>query len=686
MGFLFPLFLIAGLVLIVPILIHLFNLRKYKHVLYPNTRFLQQLQIASKKSAQLQKKWLLLTRLLFLAALILAFAKPYIGNNINANKSKRIQVIYIDNSLSMLAKNGQETLLQQEKNKAIQLIESSDKDARFLIWNNDKMMAMQALDKKLAKEEVTSIKPSSFVVDVNKIVINLLASQENEPNELWSVYLFSDFQKSTFLAKNHLQEIKNTQFNLIPFQAKNLTNLSIDTAYFVDNNQIDNQENKLIVRVKKSGDLDEKNSSNLRVQIGQQTKAVAKISTFNAQQIWSDTLTVSLATGWQKVELTLNDYPLTFDDTFRMTIQPVANLSVLVIGDNAIEPHLQAALNSYKGFQQQWKSSASINSTTDLAPYSLIILQNLDNLSNDLVGLIKTKLADGGSVLLFPGKSADKSALNNELKNIATISFGALDTSKQIVSGIQEHHPILTDLFSQIPQNIQLPSVSKRFPIQAGFNANQQAIMNFKDGTPFLAQYSIEKGKLFVLSSPLDVQASDFPLSYFFVPILYKMAIQSQGLLPAAISLGNQNPIWLKSSSDKNNRSVWHLKANNYDAVPVQKPSGSGIDLYLGQLQSVHPGFYKLQQDDGADSVLIAINANRSESEIEYASEKEIIQNLKPIEINWINEDDLNQKGWQNQNSSFPLWKICVLIALLCLAAETYLLLNGRKVKEVKKE
>jgi len=681
MGFLFPLFLIAGVVLIIPILIHLFNLRRYKHVFFPNTRFLQQLQIASKKSAQLQKKWLLLTRLLFLSALILAFAKPYLFSSQNDIKSKSIKVLYIDNSLSMLAKKGQESLLQQAKNQAIQFIESGSKEGRFLVWSNAKMSSMRPLEKTIAIQEVTEIKPSPIVVDANRILGNLLATQENEPNENWSVYLFSDFQKSTFLtAKNQVTSLKNTQLTFVPFQVSKLANLFIDTAYFYNPSLEDNQDNQLIVQVKKSGDL-ENNASSLRVQIGDQTRAVTKIEGFNTENIWRDTINISLASGWQKVTLSLNDFPLSFDDTFRMALQPVANLSVLVIGEGVMEAHLQTAFSSYKGFQVQWQSVSSLNPNMDLEHFSLIVLQNMDNLPENLIQLVKSKLENGGTVLLFPGNAHDKSNLNRTFQTISDISFGAFDSTKQQVSSLQENQPLIKDLFDRIPPNIQLPVVSKRFPIQSGLNANQQSIMNFKDGTPFLAQYAVEKGKLFLFAMPLDVQSSDFPLSYFFVPLLYKMAIQSQGENPAAIRIGDPNPVWIKAAADRNKRSVWHLKASDFDAVPVQKPSGSGIDVFLGQVNT-NPGFYILQQEDRTDSILVALNANRIESEIEYASKKEVEQNLEPLKMDWFGPSELSNIGWKNQQGAFPLWKVCVLIALLCLGMETYLLFQKKKVTE----
>jgi hypothetical protein len=57
--------------------VHLFQLRRFKKEYFTNVRFLKELSIQTRKSSQLKKWLLLLTRLLLLLCLILAFAQPF---------------------------------------------------------------------------------------------------------------------------------------------------------------------------------------------------------------------------------------------------------------------------------------------------------------------------------------------------------------------------------------------------------------------------------------------------------------------------------------------------------------------------------------------------------------------------------------------------------------------------------
>ena len=97
MQFKYPELFYAFFLLLIPILIHLFQLRKFKTELFTNVAFLKHLKLKTRKSSQL-KKWLVLaSRLLFLAMLVFAFAQPFYSKFKQENLSKET-VIYLDNS------------------------------------------------------------------------------------------------------------------------------------------------------------------------------------------------------------------------------------------------------------------------------------------------------------------------------------------------------------------------------------------------------------------------------------------------------------------------------------------------------------------------------------------------------------------------------------------------------------
>ena len=96
--------------LVIPILVHLFQLRRFKKEYFTNVRFLKELYIQTRKSSKI-KKWLLLaTRLLLLTFLIIAFTQPFFKAKDTKNSSNEMYIV-LDNSFSMQAKGQKGELL-----------------------------------------------------------------------------------------------------------------------------------------------------------------------------------------------------------------------------------------------------------------------------------------------------------------------------------------------------------------------------------------------------------------------------------------------------------------------------------------------------------------------------------------------------------------------------------------------
>ena len=125
MQFKHPELLYALFLLLIPIIVHLFQLRRFQKVAFTNVQFLKQVTLQTRKSSQL-KKWLtLLTRLLLLAAIIFAFAQPFTSKFQNLKTNKET-VVYLDNSFSMQAKGDKGELLKRAVQDIINAMNDTD--------------------------------------------------------------------------------------------------------------------------------------------------------------------------------------------------------------------------------------------------------------------------------------------------------------------------------------------------------------------------------------------------------------------------------------------------------------------------------------------------------------------------------------------------------------------------------
>ncbi|MBV1887908.1 MAG: BatA domain-containing protein, partial [Urechidicola sp.] len=102
MQFKHPEILYGLLLLIIPIIVHLFQFQRFVKTPFTNVKFLKEIILQTRKSSQLKKWIILLLRLGAFSALIFAFSQPYFSD-----KSENVElntIIYLDNSLSMQSK------------------------------------------------------------------------------------------------------------------------------------------------------------------------------------------------------------------------------------------------------------------------------------------------------------------------------------------------------------------------------------------------------------------------------------------------------------------------------------------------------------------------------------------------------------------------------------------------------
>ena len=91
-----PKLLYALFAIAIPIIIHLFNLRRHKKIYFSSIRFLKQIKEDNKKQSELKNKLILLSRILAITFLVFGFAKPYIPADSRIKPDEII--LYIDNN------------------------------------------------------------------------------------------------------------------------------------------------------------------------------------------------------------------------------------------------------------------------------------------------------------------------------------------------------------------------------------------------------------------------------------------------------------------------------------------------------------------------------------------------------------------------------------------------------------
>jgi hypothetical protein len=668
-NFLYPLFLVAALAIAIPIIIHLFNFRKYKKVFFPDIRFLKEIQEQTQKSSQLKHLLILLSRILAVLSLVFAFAQPFFSKDADkVTQGPKAISIYIDNSYSMGVETNSLSLLDLAKGKAKQIIETSAINDQFQLLTNDfGYNENRFLSKNEALQQLSTIQLSPK----SKLAATILEKQKQllatEPGFKKQLIYISDFQQSSFTKDISTSDSLKKFFVAVNATATN--NLSIDTVYFETPSLQLNEPNPMVVKIKNNG-TEEVNTS-VTLMVNNQLKSVVN-TTIKAGELKSEPLTFTTATaGVQKMQVYLNDYPVNFDDTFYVSGKVNSNYSVLILNQTNANAFLSSVFKPGTQFRVDNNNVQTIKPEL-LKNYSLVVLNGATGLSPLLSEALNQYVTTGGSMLVFPPQNGPLQDMNALLNKTAGINYLRIDTAKAYITNYNKSHEIFRDIFVKTPENIDLPIVYKHYLISSAALSSQQKLFSFSNGDAFLSATKVGNGKLYFCTSSAEITWSNFPKSYWFLPILYKMAYSNASNSINALTLGKNAALNIENTK-VTDKTVYHIGGNGYDAIPEQRSSGNNVMINVNNAVR-QAGLYGIYLPEAKDTVFTGINYDRIESDLNYWSMADLKNSTKLRNAEWLNDKIDVAAGINELQHGMPLWKVCIILALLFLLTEILLI------------
>jgi hypothetical protein len=382
--------------------------------------------------------------------------------------------------------------------------------------------------------------------------------------------------------------------------------------------------------------------------------------------------------------LELNDFPITFDDTFYFSFELAKNIPVLCI--NASDPNIKTTdnlyLNTLFGVDSLFILKNVKENNLDYSTLSnnkLIVLNGLKSISSGLSQELKRFVSNGGSLLIFPNAKCDLNSYQEFLTSVKTNYYEALDSVPTKVDKINLENPIYKDVFDKktfSTSNLNLPIVNKHFIFSKSTRSNEEYLLKLQNGDAFLSKYDVGKGKIYLSSVPLQTDFSNFPKHSLFVPTLYKIGIYSQTTQPLFYTIGN-NPI-IELNDLLTTEKVYHIRSLNahFDIIPEHKVMDSKTEINVHN-QITNAGNYNLFSDKDLISGF-AFNFNRIESDLSCPTSEELKDQLTTNNINNIRVLKTEHKDLKAQLTEVEqgksLWKLCIILALLFLAVEVLLI------------
>jgi hypothetical protein len=485
MHFIYPFFLFALALLVIPVLVHLFNFRRYQKIYFSNVQFLKEIQEQQSSRRNLKERLILASRLLALTFLVLAFAKPYLPGS-NAAETGRQQVIsiFVDNSYSMQTRSREGALLDEAKKRAKEVASAYSINDRFQLLTQDfEGRHQRLLNRDEFNDAVDAVKISPQSRTLQQIVKRQQSLLNTMPNSNRSVYIISDLQKN--MAGNFkLKADSGVHINLVQLEANDLPNIAVDSAWLLSAVHHPGETERLVVRLHNYA-TEKAEKIPLKVLINGRQKALGSY-TINGRSAQNDTLHFSgLQAGWQHGEITLQDNPVTFDNQFYFTFKVNSQMPLLLISGETANPFLRSVFAVDPFFAVKQVTDGNIDYAS-LNSYNLIVLSDTRNISVGLSQQLKTYVSKGGTLMFFPSTNADLTNNETFLRPLGASYPEKLVTENTKVSAINLQSPVFKGIFETAPQNPDLPVVKKYYGLRV-VSSTEDKLMVLPGEQPFWA-------------------------------------------------------------------------------------------------------------------------------------------------------------------------------------------------------
>lgn len=653
---LFGLFALA-----IPIIIHLFNFRRHKIVYFSNTATLKTIEQENAKTKKLKYIISLIMRMLFIAGLVFAFAYPYNPEQkLKVDDADNLVAVYIDNSMSMHSQSSEISLIEDARASARKIVSNISPSQRFVLLTNSRqpdneypmnqdemLMSIDAMQ--------TEASPMSF----NNLYENLQMIMKRNGFKSASLFMYSDFQDN-MMRVDGLVADSAIQLVAMPLKSDYQQNIYIDTVWLSSPILQKGLANEINVRVvNESG----KDINGLPVNFEIDGKSVA-FNTIDIPANGKNEVAMQFVlhdSGENNATVSINDYPITFDDTYNfvLNVRPIIKIVELSAGVGDLS--IKTLFSNDSLFDYQVMNPYRIDQQY-LSDCQMVVVDGEANLNETMWQTIIDFANNGGSVVVFPSEVSDKSNLSDDTLSISTIS---------------SHHDFFSDIFVNIPNNADLPRVYKHIQIDKKRFSNTLTLISLQNGTSFFTLSKIGGGYVFSFASQFGKDWTNFADNALFVPIMYKVAMLGGQMGRLSYTLGVDKEILINDLTAISDGDVHiHDAQGNFEMIPIveMRNNRALIRLY-DELPGA--GFYTVNKGDEVIETT-AWNDSRKESKMKFLDREEVDKLLKDKGLNVLavmKADEIHSNDMMEMMvRRSMLWKSFIILALISLLIEILVL------------
>jgi hypothetical protein len=671
MSFVYPAFLAALISVAIPIIIHLFNFRRFKTVYFPDIRFLKQIKIEKQTQNRLKHLLVLACRILAIACLVLAFALPFLKNQSNGSEDSVKSIsVFVDNSFSMEQVDENGTLFEGALLRANDILKAYGPADKFQVISEDfEAKHQHLLNKDAVQKELDALKISPSSQGLDKILKRQDQALSDGGALSKDIYILSDFQNH-MLDKPLKGLDSNAHVFLVPLKANPASNVYIDSCWFATPITQPGTEAELKIRLVNNS-KDNREAVPVKLSLNGVQKALTSVSIGAGQSSTSSLKFKVEKAGYYQAVIKITDFPVVYDDAFFFSFSVASKIKVLCVYEGFEPKSISALFKSDEGFSYQTQALGSIK-YDELKNNDLVILHQLKQLSSGLIQEISSFAKSGHSVLVVPSQSIDLPSYNSLFSELQLPSFSAPDSTLTKVKSIEYQSLLYKYVFTTKDPNVDLPIIKFHYP--AGANGSAEKLLGLANGDSYLLKASTSNS--YVLCSPLDERSGNLTKHALFVPTFYNIGLNSVHQNEPYQEISENNHFDLMPPTTKSETSVKVVGSQGFAFIPEQTTEDNKLRINIhGQIKKA--GNYWVM--NGTDTIgNISLNFSRNESDLNFVEEPQLKKwmedaGVKNFEIFQANTRNLTNSISELRHGS-KLWKSFLFAALCLLLLEVLLL------------
>lgn len=539
--FLTPLFLAAGAAAAsLPLIIHLLNRERARRLVFSTIRFIKMSHQANVQRHRLKQLLLLLMRILILALLGLAFARPFLADTpttTGATGGVRNIVIILDTSYSM----GYLDTFNRAKKAAIEIADKlQPNDTSALIFTNNRAKVVKPLD-----AEHRRLRPAVMGAQLTNHTTDYLDAIQSADEILGEakighkqIYFISDLQRigwESFVDTDKLSpDVKIAFVDVSTKEPSNLAITGVSVPQVVLNEQ---KPAQVIVRVQNFGSqavealpvqlfIDDNNigTTTLDIEPNDVMDALFPVR-FRTEQIH---------TGYTALP---GDH-LEIDNRRYFRLQSLKSIKVHCInGEPGRRDYESETFFLEAAFQPGGQivpidltQSRQLPNASEISKYDVIILANVEKLTGPEAQLLRTFVGGGGGLIITAGDQLDLEAYRNELGtgeeplmpcNFVQPVGDVLNRERfSVLATLDYDHPIFQPF--KDPNHGDFGKGRFYRYIQAVPLKGATVLASFDDGSPALFEKVYGTGRVLCFTSTVDREWTDLPIHGVYLPFLYE--------------------------------------------------------------------------------------------------------------------------------------------------------------------